>query len=290
MYKWNIHKFTIFVIHSFPHISDSPLRILESVSRYKNLILTLRIQGLLFVPLSFVIAGLGVYLKMCPHGFLLEQWYGPYLENHNWTRWTVRLISYVAMTIAWVEYDQATSIFLAFLTTIVFTWERIANLTSQFPTQNGTQFANVVSNYRQLHLTGKIGRNFVMSMVLGTLSTISTLLSGFIYVTIKLYGKMPMKVYPLAPYVCLVTLFLTYFLLRALEGVNKMCVKGLANLSQGRNRRSLEKRVANSIPVFAIPCGRRGYEMFKIEDGYRLGFYAIVLDITWNLLLSFPTV
>ncbi|OXA49657.1 hypothetical protein Fcan01_15634 [Folsomia candida] len=271
-------------------LHDSSSDIKESTPRYNNLILTLKLQGRMFTPLGFVIAGLGVYFNMCPHGFLLEQWHGPYLMNHDWIRWIARFLSYVAMVIASVEHGQMTSIFTAILTTIVFSWERIANLTSQFPIQSAAQFENVVRNYRQLHLTEKIGRDFVMQVVFGTLSTISTVLSGFIYITIKLYGKMPMKVYPLAPYICFVTLFLTYFLLRGIEGVNNRCAKGLASLKMCRTRRSLEKRVATSVPVFAIPCGMRGYEMFKIEDGYRLGFYAMVLDNTWNLLLSFPNV
>ncbi|OXA64784.1 hypothetical protein Fcan01_01334 [Folsomia candida] len=200
----------------------------------------------------------------------------------------MRLISYVTMTIGCVEQMQMTAMLSAFITSIVISWERIENLTSQLPTKTGRQFCKAVTNYRQLHVIGNMGKHFVMLMVIGVLWIVSLLSSGFTYVTIKLYGKMPTKVYLLAPYISVMTFFVTYFVLRGLEGINKKCVEGLVNLKLCRVRRSLERRVANSIQVFAIPCGVPGYKIFQIEDGYKTQFYANVLDTTWNLLLSFP--
>lgn len=225
---------------------------------------------------------------MCPHGYLFEEWYGPYLENNGWARWTMRLLSYVTMVTGCLEQLQICAMFIAFIPTIILSWERIENLTSQLPTTTETQFSNAVINYRELHVLGKIGRDFVMSVMLQMLWTYSFVCSGFTYVTIRLYGTMPTIIYLLAPYTCLVVFCVAYFLLRGLEGVNKKCVEGLANLKLCRIRRSLERRVINSIPVSAIQCGLLGYKIFQIEDGYKLEFFASVIDNTWNLLLSFP--
>lgn len=225
---------------------------------------------------------------MCPHGFLLDQWYEQYLATHPIARWTLRFLSFLTMTIATIEMVQMTAMLVAFVTTLIFTWERIENLTSQLPTETGSQFASVVTNFRQLHVISKVGRDYLMCISLIMEFVVSVMASGLTYVTIKLYGKMPTVAWLMASYVVVVIFCVTYFLLRALEGVNTKCVEGLGNLRGARVRNTLERRMVNAVPVFAIPCGLPGYKLFQVEDGYKLDFYAKVLDNTWNLLLSFP--
>lgn len=234
---------------------------------------------------AFIMSGCSVYFKLCPHGYLLEEWYGSYLANYRWTRWTAWFLSYVTMTIATVETIQMIGMMITFLPTIVLTWEKITDLTSQLAVDE--QFAKIIANYRQLQIVGGIGRDFVLSMLFIFVSTVSILTPGFVYVAIKMALKMPTGAYLCVPYILQVIFFLSYFLLRAIERVSAKWMEGLTNLRRGKVRSSLEWRVVNSIPIFTMQYGLPGNKLMDIGNRYKTKFYAGILDNTLTLLLSF---
>lgn len=127
-----------------------------------------------------------------------------------------------------------------------------------------------------MQIVGTIGQKIVMTIVSILIVIWLIVISGFNYVTVKMYGKMPLVVYLVAPYGSAIVTLLVYFLLPAFISVHTKWKDGLFNLRSDRVRKSEERKIAASIPKWGLECGISTTRLFRIEESYKAEFFASV--------------
>lgn len=272
-------------------ITDSTQNVLMTLSRYDRVIRLMRYQFWSMPLFSILSAFSGIFIPVCPYGFLVEEIIrGSFFPQNQFIVWTLRVISHILFGIMVLKTCQMLAIFITFTATIAFTFVRIVTLMASLPTKTRTQFNIIVRTYRELEVVQKIGRDFVMVWISLLLTTTFVVIVGFNYVTIKLWGKMPQMVWIMAPYLCGLMFCLAYFLLPAFIKIHALSEVSLMRTRMCRFTRdkSVGKKIVESMRVLGMDCGLPGYRLFRIEKPFVKSFYARVLDNTWNLMVTFP--
>lgn len=248
----------------------------------------MKFQNYFIIFFCFYASAVGTLTDLCPHGFIMTEYFGAYLAKYWILRWTVKTASFVIMTVGLLESNQMTIMSTTVISSILLPWERITILVANLSYATKSQFNNVAWNYRQMQVVAIIGRKIVMTMLSIIFVGWLIVISGFNYVTLKLYGKMPFVVYIVAPYISALITVVVYLLLPALISIHTKWKDGLGNLKLGKVRKSEERMIVSSIPIWGLECGLSATSFYRIEEDYKAEFFMNVVNNTWNLLLTFP--